>query len=348
MTFVYKFVYMIKLDSFKIKLPIEQINSIDFSNHKSKRLPISETFEGKEKIIQDKIIVSNLDHGFNRVTIDNLQNEIIIEGSAKVLKSNYYDGISLNTFEQLHYELTRHKLIDISQDNLLKAQMFTLDCTVNLELNDIRQSVRATVEHGSMSSNYIVKNFTKGSNFGFTAIRDVKSYKERSTGYNKLMEVINTNSKFAKDYPEAIKRFNPNTLRFESNFANFQHVRDHFKVTSNTLGAILNSQENVNLKMFERIIHGGKQLELFSDAYENLKFHDIIKEIGYKGFLEKFNYNLNAAKTFISVKYPRRKSSDPGARYKKIIEQKYAELTKDQRHFNNQFISEITEKLKTA
>jgi hypothetical protein len=138
---------MIKLDSFKIKLPIEQLNNISLSNHKAKHLPISESFEGKEKIIQDKIIVSNLDHGFNRVTIDNLQNEIIIEGSAKILKDNYYDGISLNTLEQLHYELTRHKLIDISQDNLLKAQMFTLDCTVNLELKDIKQSVRATVEH---------------------------------------------------------------------------------------------------------------------------------------------------------------------------------------------------------
>jgi len=80
---------MIKLDSFKIKLPIEQVNSIDLSNHKAKHLPISETFEGKEKIIQDKIIVANLDHGFNRMTIDNLQNEIIIEGSAKILKFKY-------------------------------------------------------------------------------------------------------------------------------------------------------------------------------------------------------------------------------------------------------------------
>ena len=338
---------MIKLDSFKIKLPIEQINNIDLSNHKHKHLPISETFAGKEKIIQDKIVVSNLDHGFNRVTIDNLQNEIIIEGSAKILKSNYYDGICLDTFEQLHHELTRHKLIDVSQDNLMKSQMFTHDCTVNLDVKDIKQSVRATVEHGSMSSNYIVKSFSKGSNFGFVATRDVK-YKERMTGYSKLMEVINTHSKFAKDCPEAIKRFNLNTLRLESNFASFKHVREHFKVTSNTLGAILNSQENVNLKMFDRLIHAGKQLELFSDAYEKMKFHDIIKEIGYKGFLEKFSYDLNAAKVFISVKYPKTKKSDPGARYKRIIEQKYAELTKDQRHFNNQFIQEITEKLKTA
>jgi hypothetical protein len=339
---------MIKLDSFKFKLPIELINNIDISNHKAKHLPISETFEGREKIIQDKIIVSHLDHGFNRVTIDNLENEIIIEGSAKILKSNYYDGICMDTFEQLHYELTRHKLIDISQDNLLKAKMYTLDATVNLEVKDIKQSVRATVEHGTMTSNYIVKNFTKGSNFGFTAIRDVKTYKERSTGYSKLMEVLNTKSNFAKDYPEAIKRFNLNTLRLESNFANFAHVRDHFKVTSNTLGAILNSQENVNLKMFERIIHGGKQLELFSDAYEALKFQDIIKEIGYKGFFEKFNYDLNAIKTFIKVKYPRKVKSNPAARYITIVSEKYAQLTKDQRHFNNQFIQELTEKLKTA
>lgn len=338
---------MIRLDSFKIKLPIEQIDNIDLSNHKAKHLPISETFEGKEKIIQDKIIVANLDHGFNRVTIDNLQNEIIIEGSAKILKSNYYDGISLNTFDQLHYELTRHKLIDISQDNLMKAQMFTLDCTVNLELKDIKQSVRATVEHGSINSNYTLKNFSKGGNFGFVATRDVKSYKERMTGYSKLMEVSNTDSKFAKDCPEAIKRFNLNTLRLESNFASFKNVRDHFKVTSNNLGSILNSQENVNFKMYDRLIHTGKQLELFSDAYENISFPNLIKEIGFKSFFAQFNYDLKAAKQFVRIKYDRKKHTNHNYYYT-MLDKKYAELTKDQRNFNNQFISEITEKLKTA
>ena len=335
---------MIRLDSFKIKLPIELINSIDLSNHRSKHLPIAETFEGKEKIIQDKIVVSNLDHGYNRVTIDNLQNEIIIEGSAKILKSNYYDGISLNTFEQLHHELTRHKLIDISQDNLMKAQMFTLDCTVNLELKDIKQSVRATVEHGSINSNYTLKNFSKGGNFGFVATRDVKSYKERMTGYSKLMEVSNTDSKFAKDHPDAIKRFNLNTLRLESNFASFKNVRDHFKVTSNNLGSILNSQENVNFKMYDRLIHTGKQLELFNDAYENLGLPELLKEIGYKTFFAQFDNDLKAARQFIKIRYDRSRHSY----YYKMITEKYAELTKDQRHFNNQFISEITEKLKTA
>lgn len=338
---------MVKLDSFKIKIPIEELK-IDYSKHKARILPISETFEGKERIVQDKVLISNLDYGFNKVIIDKLHNEIIIEGSAKILKDNYYDGISLNTFEQFHHELTRHNLIEISPDNLLKAQMYTLDATLNLEVKDIKQSVRATVEHGSMSSNYTIKNFTKNGNFGFTAIRDVKTYKERSIGYNKLMEVINTKSKFAKDYPGAIQRFNENTLRFESNFANFAHIRNNFKITSNTLGSILNSQENVNLKMFERIIHGGKQMELFSDAYESLKFNEIIRKIGYKGFLEKFNYDLNVAKNFVSVKYPRTKTSDPGARYKKMIEKEYAESTKDQRHFNNQYIDEIIDKLKTA
>ena len=278
------------------------------------------------------------------MTIDNLQNEIIIEGSAKILKSNYYDGISLNTFDQLHYELTRHKLIDISQDNLMKAQMFTLDCTVNLELKDIKQSVRATVEHGSINSNYTLKNFSKGGNFGFVATRDVKSYKERMTGYSKLMEVSNTDSKFAKDCPEAIKRFNLNTLRLESNFASFKNVRDHFKVTSNTFGSILNSQENVNLKMFDRLIHSGKQLELFNDAYDNLGLPELLKEIGYKTFFAQFDNDLKAARQFIKIRYDRSRHSY----YYKMITEKYAEITKDQRHFNNQFISEITEKLKTA
>ena len=335
---------MIRLDSFKIKLPIELINSIDLSNHRSKHLPIAETFEGKEKIIQDKIVVSNLDHGFNRVTIDNLQNEIIIEGSAKILKSNYYDGICLDTFEQLHHELTRHKLIDISQDNLMMSQMFTLDSTVNLEVKDIKQSVRATVEHGSISSNYKIDTFLSHGNFGFVATRKVKSYKERMTGYSKLIEVANTDSKFAKDYPDAIKRFNLNTLRLESNFASFKNVRDHFKVTSNNLGSILNSQENVNLKMFERVIKAGKQLELFNDAYEGLGLPELLKQMGIKTFFAQFNNDLNLAKQFVKIRFNR----SIHYYYYKMLDEMYAKLTIDQRHFNNQFITEITEKLKTA
>ncbi len=335
---------MIKLDSFKIKLPMEQINKIDLSNHKAKRIPISETFEGKEKIIQDKMIVSNLDYGFNKIIIDNLQNEIIIEGSAKILKSNYYDGISSNSFEQLHNELTRHKIIDISHDNLLEAQILTCDCTVNLEVTDIKQSVRATVEHGSINSNYTLKNFSKGSNLGFVATRNVKSYKERLTGYSKLMEVLNTESRFAKDCPEAMKRFRLNTLRLESNFASFRNVREHFKVTSNSLGAILNSQENVNFKMYDRLIHPGKQLEFFNDAYDNLGLPNLLKEIGIKSFFDQFNNDLNAAKQFVKIRFKRSTHSY----YYKILNEIYAKLTKDQRHFNNQFISEITEKLKTA
>jgi len=74
----------------------------------------------------------------------------------------------------------------------------------------------------------------------------------------------------------------------------------------------------------------------------------LIKEIGFKSFFAQFDYDLKAARQFIKIKYPRTEKSNKHTHYNKMLNEMYAKLTIDQRNFNNQFISEITEKLKTA
>ena len=96
--------------------------------------------------------------------------------------------------------------------------------------------------------------------------------------------------------------------------------------------------------MYDRVIKAGKQLELFNDAYYGLGLPELLKEMGIKTFFAQFNNDLKAAKEFVKVRFNR----NTHYYYYKMLNEMYAKLTIDQRHFNNQFIQEITEKLKTA
>lgn len=336
---------MISLDSIKFSIPLSQVELNSDNQFKSEKHGIEVVNEHGEVYTKKELTkYGKIEHGLNSITIDKLQDEVIFECSAKILKENYYDGFTLNTIEQLHHEITKHGIANFTLDDLLQATPYTLDNTTNIILQDINKSVQATVLHGKMNDKYAIQTFNRKGNYGFVATRDVKTYKERSTGYSKLIEIKNKNDKFAKDYPDAIKRFTPETLRFETNFANFDHVRKMFRVSTMNIGSILNSNENVNLKMFERIIETSKQLSLFNDEYDNLSFPELIKQVGYKEFFRQLNNDLTEAKKFIKVKYERYQHSY----YYRLLKEQYAKMTKDQRDIQNKWIDDITNKLKTA
>ncbi len=96
--------------------------------------------------------------------------------------------------------------------------------------------------------------------------------------------------------------------------------------------------------MYDRVTKAGKQLELFNDAYYGSGLPELLKDMGIKTFFDQFNNDQKAAKEFVKVRFNR----NTHYYYYKMLNEMYAKLTIDQRHFNNQFIQEITEKLKTA
>jgi hypothetical protein len=332
---------MNSFDSIKMKIPG---NKFDFINLENQKLHTKiENID--ERQITERHEIRSIDYGFNLFSLDKLRDEATILISAKILKDNYFNGINLNTFEQLHYELTKHKIFSISKDELIKANVLTIDCTQNIHLEDLKKCVSSVIQHSSINSNYTVKKYD---NSGFVATRDVKSYKERTVAYSKFEEIGKKKKEyknFIHEYPKALVNFTPNTLRFENNFTSFKTMRDYLKfVGEPCLGSILNSQEDVNFKMFERIIKPGKQLELFSDRYNEMSFIDMIKEIGFKSFFFELNNDLKKAKEFIKIKYPRHKHSY----YYTLLKEKHSELFGSEYLTQHKYIEEIEQKLKAS
>ena len=162
-----------------------------------------------------------------------------------------------------------------------------------------------------MNSSYEVGSYlTKGS-LGYTAKRKVKSYKERQVGYSKLHDLKKDkhNRDFSKDYPKMIRSFNLNDIRVESNIVAKSQMKKHFKVVNTSLGSILNSSENVNSNVFQRIIKTGVQMDLFSDSFMSMAMTKIVKEYGYKSIFNQFGNNWDKVEQWIKVKMPRGKSN---------------------------------------
>lgn len=336
---------MNSFDSLKLKIPCENIDFFGFGNHKvsNKKQDIN------GNIVKEVSEVNNLAHGFNSFTYDALNNAVFLQVSAKILGDNYYQGINEKTFEQLHHELTRHGIFNIGPDELLQAQTLTIDCTNNIEVENLSKAVYSVIQHGTQNSNYSVKHYP---NSGFIATRDVKTYKERLIGYSKLIEAGKKRkdySKFEKDYPGALKKFTQNTLRIESNFTSFNKVRENFKIVGKPcLASLFQSQENVNSNLFEKVIRPGKQLILFSDRYDDLSFVEMIKEIGYITFFDQLNWDLKSVKEFIKAKYPRTSKNNKHSYYYELAEKKFYALKGSDFDETNRFIKEIEAKLKIA
>ena len=141
---------MNSFDSIKMKIPG---NKFDFINLENQKLHTKiENID--ERQITERHEIRSIDYGFNLFSLDKLRDEATILISAKILKDNYFNGINLNTFEQLHYELTKHKIFSISKDELIKANVLTIDCTQNIHLEDLKKCVSSVIQHSSITVSY--------------------------------------------------------------------------------------------------------------------------------------------------------------------------------------------------
>jgi len=297
---------MVGLDTFKLKLPIDHVKGINYSKFSD-----TETKSQKGIEIRNVDIHKNIDYGLNAIQVDNLRGEIIISGSAKILKDNYKQSISLNTLDQFTEEINKHGFIEVASDKLLRSTLLVCDPVNTMRVTDLNKSVRSVIQFANMNSSYEVGSYlTKGS-LGYTAKRKVKSYKERQVGYSKLHDLKKDkhNRDFSKDYPKMIRSFNLNDIRVESNIVAKSQMKKHFKVVNTSLGSILNSSENVNSNVFQRIIKTGVQMDLFSDSFMSMAMTKIVKEYGYKSIFNQFGNNWDKVEQWIKVKMPRGKSN---------------------------------------
>lgn len=331
---------MVKLDSIKFAVPFDAFKDIELSY---RGMTESKKFQDNKEV-EHSYTWSAIDHGFNSFHINNLKNEVVFSTSAKILKENYYDGISLNTIEQFHHNIEKSGLCKIHVCDLLEhGKVLTVDNTTNIELDSLRKSVDAVVRHGSINGSYEIDHYRETN--GYVARRKVKSYKERQIGYCKIADFNKADSKaFNLDHPQAIRRFTKNTLRVESNCTSFKRIRDTYNILDTRLGTVLNSTENVNLKLFQKIISKGKQLDIFGDYFDGMSLPEIAKEIGYKGILARFENDLISAKLWIRTTYTKGKHYY----YYRLLDDAYTRLNAPEIELTNKHIERIEELLKVS
>ena len=110
---------MIRIDTIKLKAPIDSL--VDYSSdHKH----LQQTEKGV--LIADKYVFEKPAFGIKSIHIDNLDNSIIVEASAKALKSNYYEMININTAEALVGAINDSGRIKVNYELINQAEVLKI------------------------------------------------------------------------------------------------------------------------------------------------------------------------------------------------------------------------------
>jgi len=329
---------MVKLDSFKMGIPVEVFEWIDLEG-KTKE---TKSKQKNGRLVSEKIEVKNLGHGFNLLSFDTLSNKVTLSGSAKILGNDYRQGISINTIDQVTEKLNEPKAFKIDPDKLLEyAEMYTFDPCITIDVSNLSECARSVLTYCSANSMYEVSDYYPS---GYVAKRKVKGYKERQVGYAKLKEITGTKNTFIKDYPKAVKTFNKDSLRIENNITSHATMRKWLGIESNTLVHVLNSQNNPVYDSFQRIVKPGKQIPLFHDQFRGMSLPEIRNKYGWDSIFREFGYDLEKVLTWIRYNWAHNKRDY----YYKLAKKEYGKRrTKDIKSINS-YIEEISELLKAS
>ena len=282
---------MVKIDSCKIDIPLSciQSNLLDMVSNDT----VKGTAGFKGNLPGFKSLVYNL--GADRAQL---------ELSAKVLGSDYFAGININSIEQVFDRISDtgavmlDKNIAIEQGKFLRA-----DITCNVKYQSNQELTTAfdalfTLQNG----NYQVQRFSSSKNRGVVFSGKQSTFKERQIFYDKQVELLHKRNKDFLTYSGDKKKLfieAENVLRVEQNLVQFSRIRSGLNVVNTGLLSVLNSSATPNLKLFQKIRTSGKQCELFN---VDGRLSDIEKLYGRMHIIESFDSDISMIKQFIESK----------------------------------------------
>ena len=309
---------MVRLDSIKLKIPFGWFG-IDPDYWRK--------LENTEPILRDSLIsqpqetgikyeLKGKDHqlpiGINSLFINN-EHGLIIELSAKVLRPKYFEGININTIEQVWDTLK--KMDQLTLDSGSMEQTFILRCdsthTLPIESTQSISSILIALSLAPTNIKYSAKDY-KGESLIFN--HKGSSKRERLILYDKLTELRkNSDIKFLS---EALSKVDSNNgyLRVEANIGTTSDLRELFKVASTPYSGIklldaLGSKENPTLKIYDKIMNANipieqNQLEFFLSRdeiqyFKTIPAHQFIKSVGMESILKKFNWDIKKIRTYL-------------------------------------------------
>ena len=291
---------MISLDSNKIKFDVDFLMDFDASkfvtDSKEKE---GDVFSVKHKVISDV-------PGLNYIEIDETKNNVIVTTSAKILSDNYFQGININTIEQVIDKINKTGLIKANAADIINnGEFLNIDVTDNIKASESPVKCLDAFNSYRVNNKYKFNRDDTKHNQGIVYQGKQKSFKERMILYSKFQELKQYKNRSFLDSlnnPMEMLRESEKVLRIESNSVQLRKIRERLNIQHTGILDVLESPVNLNYNLLNKIVNGAEQLKIFEDFEEYTKFTDIEKRIGMMGIIEKCNFDMEIIHAFIKSK----------------------------------------------
>lgn len=299
---------MIRLDTIHLEVPIGAVRGVDRSAFDTTYHNVDEesgTYTKGQKLKSDYKPI-----GCAGITYkEGASYQVKI--SAKTLGQDYLQGINKNTIEQALTSLS--DVIDIDTQKLIdiNPQMYALDVTDNISLEDVGGTKREIVQSlmsVKMNDRFLSIPYDKKSEFGIE-FRGTQKEKNRINIYDKYLDLQKSaNKDFIKHLPNPLHVYNQaqQTIRIESNHSKFKSIRDRLNISDNSLCSILNSTAPVNHDVLIKVMNyrKDKQLDIFEEYKKmNLQGDDYVRLKGIQTIIRECNYDSKLSKEFFKFIY---------------------------------------------
>lgn len=325
---------MIRLDSTKITLPTQSI------------LSLSDRFQRSTKVEQGVIISDKSDFktkdiiGLKSISIDNLNHTAVVEFSAKILGSDYIEGVNKNTIQMVVENINTSKIVKFDTNCFLDtAEILRCDVTDNIKTDLSNDMLFKTLSALPIAKKYHVDYYNTKSNSGVVYKGNQKTIRERIIFYDKTKDILR--SKDLRALPYAQKLFNDfnGVARVESNHSDFKTLRKLFGTRN--LCEALESPTKVNYDVFSRITDKTNDFNLsLFNQFEGMKFHQIRSYLGDKGIIDMCSNDWAQIENFI-----RRFNPSNYRHYKKQIRLVYNSLNQETKVIDLTLINHIKQLL---
>jgi len=277
-------------------------------------------------------------YGVNSVEVfgsnnKNLHN-IIVDLSARALKTNYQKLISIETLSELRSNISNEAL-DFDSVTLLDAEIMNISIVNDLSSLFGTNHFTNMLYNLNVKDKYNVREWKYGG-VSFKKISEITSLLDHIVFYDKEMEI--ERNKIVYKYVDHFEF--ERTLRVESFPKTPVQIRrlinlHHYDFIS--LGNILNSEEKVNYNILRSIRNSIRFDGLGSNR--GLTIDEIEKKIGKRKIISDLNYDMTGIRNFLKSKMMTKKNRErQNKEYEKELLQMEMEdnfIADEMRHLDN-------------
>ncbi len=284
---------MNSFDSMKIAFPvccIDELDSIEFKT-------TTKTIDGLGTS-STKSLLNRNQLGIKSLEIYENKGKAVIEMSAKILYSDYLEGINLNTFQKAIENINELGSIKL---NLVKtfdlAEVYRCDVTKNTVMGDHPSKAIKELSIYRLNPEFSCRTYGDKSII-FT--RNIKNDSIRISIYDKGYELkLSSNKQLLSLLQENTTK---NLLRTEVNLKSFKMIRTQLEIENIKLSRVLNSLGRPIETTMNEIKRGVPDISLIPKDLMDLGFKQIKDRIGWEGIINLFEGDYNQVALFIRSK----------------------------------------------